>query len=293
VFDMPLPNAHSKKSYAFFRYVIETGSIVFIVFLIRTFIFGLYQVPTGSMETTMLVGERFFADKLTYFFRTPERGEIVALMQPMYSFSTNPIKRFIERYLWGPANWTKRIIGCPGDHVKGMIEDGKPVLYLNGIKLYEPYLNTLPLITVRNNDGTYIRKTYDPLMPYNEQPFYTISDECLYRNQRGNTCLIYQEQARILPIPLHKRGSQFWGECADEFDVVLGANEYWVMGDNRRGSHDSRYFGPIKQDTIFARISWLLFSIDTTESWIIVDLIKNPLSFWRKIRKSRTLTRLA
>lgn len=48
---------------------IETIVIILpLAFIIRTFFYGLYQVPTGSMETTMLVGERFFADKFTVLF---------------------------------------------------------------------------------------------------------------------------------------------------------------------------------------------------------------------------------
>ena len=55
----------------------DIGTLLLIVFLVRTFVFGLYQVPTGSMETTMLVGgKRFFADKVSYLVRKPERGEI-------------------------------------------------------------------------------------------------------------------------------------------------------------------------------------------------------------------------
>ena len=51
-----------------FNSIKEIVTLLFVVFLIRTFGFGLYQVPTGSMETTMLVGERFFADKFTVLF---------------------------------------------------------------------------------------------------------------------------------------------------------------------------------------------------------------------------------
>lgn len=45
--------------------------LLLIAFFIRTFFYGLYQVPTGSMETTMLVGERFLAEKLSVWFSSP------------------------------------------------------------------------------------------------------------------------------------------------------------------------------------------------------------------------------
>jgi signal peptidase I len=276
---------------SFFRQCFELLLVIFFVCLVRTFIFGLYQVPTGSMETTMLVGERFFADKLTYFFRAPRQGEIIAFMQPTYHFSTNPIKRFVERFICGPENWTKRVIGCPSDHVQGKIEDGKAVIYLNGKKLDEPYLNKYPLITVRTHGAHYVKKSFDASKPYDKQPFYHIEPDSLYADLFGTPFLVYPHQVRHFNKAAYP--GVHWGNGADEFDVHLGPNEYWVMGDNRRGSHDSRYFGPIKQEDVFARISWLLFSIDTDESWVIVDLIKHPLAFWKKIRFYRTLRPLS
>src|SRR5438128_7914663 len=94
----------------------EFAFLLLIVFLIRTFGYGLYQVPTGSMETTMLVGERFFADKLTIWFNPPKRGEIIAFNDPRYNYSNNIFANWFQRYMWGPENLTKRVIGIPGDH---------------------------------------------------------------------------------------------------------------------------------------------------------------------------------
>ncbi len=119
-----------------------------IAFTIRTVGFGLYQVPTGSMETTLLVGERFLADKLTYWFRAPRRGEIIAFNDPNVDYSSNTLVNLWQLYAsLNVSNWTKRVIGIPGDHVKGVIEDGHPVVYLNGEKLDSSgYVNKYPLI---------------------------------------------------------------------------------------------------------------------------------------------------
>ena len=75
----------SKKGDSFFSWanIKEILALLTIVFLIRTFGFGLYQVPSGSMETTMLVGERFFADKFTYLFTAPKRGDIISMNEPI------------------------------------------------------------------------------------------------------------------------------------------------------------------------------------------------------------------
>jgi signal peptidase I len=138
----------TKKRKSFWANTVEIIGLLLLVFLIRTFGFGLYQVPSGSMETTLLVGERFFADKLSYLFREPRRGEVISFNEPpvSYHYSGNTLINLFQRYVWGPSNWTKRVIGVPGDEVRGAIEDGKPVVYLNGKKLDEPYLNKYPLI---------------------------------------------------------------------------------------------------------------------------------------------------
>src|SRR5579871_1420774 len=110
---MSYHNKSNKQAVGILATIKELAGLLLIVFLIRTFGFGLYQVPTGSMETTMLVGERFFADKLSYLFRKPERNEIIALNEPTFKYSDNNIVRLYQEYVgwpiwpWGPVNFTK------------------------------------------------------------------------------------------------------------------------------------------------------------------------------------------
>lgn len=261
-----------------------------IIFLIRTFLFGLYQVPTGSMETTMLVGERFLADKLTIWFKGPQHGDIITFNDAWtFKYSDNVALRLFQNYVWGPSNWTKRVIGIPGDHVKGVIEDGKPVIYLNGEKLHEPYVNKYPLIAVYANgtkplDGdTYHFRSYDPTVSYEEQPFYHMNAyNVMYARKmlerEGRVC-VYEPGTPV--------GLRLGGKSPDEFDVHLGPNEYWAMGDNRLGSGDSRFYGPLDGSYIHGKIIFRLWSIDSYESWWIWDLIIHPVDFWRRVRWSR------
>ena len=254
-----------------------------VVFLIKTCVFGLYQVPTCSMENTMLVGERFFADKMTPFFRGPKHGEIIAFNCPMYTFSKNPIINFYERYLsLSIVSWTKRVIGIPGDHIQGKIEDGKPVVYRNGQKLDEPYVNQYPiidlfkpeLVEVNNFGAGLVRRTFDPSKKWDEQPFYRINPVEIARAKQYVSKSVYYPHV---------------AEDKDIFDVHLGENEYWAMGDNRRGSFDSRGWGVLKGDLIHGRILFRLWSSDSDESWWILDLIKHPIDFWKRMRWSRCL----
>lgn len=293
-------NLYSKlKSNWWSKNIIEIVVILSIVVAVRTFIFGLYQVPSGSMETTLLVGERFLADKLTLFFKPIERGEIIAFNDPTYDYSTNPIKNIYERYFafWGVQNWTKRVIGIPGDYIKGRVEDGKPVIYLNGKKLDEPYVNKYPLIYMYReglnvNDPTLENieaRSFDPLKPLDKQPFYNINPNNIVppkdlRPGLGKDVLIESKFPAVLLEPNIPARNGF-----DIYTKKLGENEYWVMGDNRLNSKDSRYFGALDGSLIHGRIVFRLFSIDTEYSWLIWDIIRNPISFWSKIRWSRCL----
>ena len=279
----------NKANKAKFRQNVE--SFVFIVlmaFIIRTVVFGLYKVPTGSMETTLLVGESFLADKLTYWFRAPKRNEIIAFNDPLYKYSENKFTNWWERYVgfvfWGPSNWTKRVIGIPGDHVKGVVENGKSVVYVNDQKIDESlYTNKYPLITLFRKLPTFKdamagqysfdQKSYDPSYSFNKQPFYRINEKLIVKS--GDCQLILKQPGTPLP--------------EDVFDVHLGPNQYWAMGDNRLGSLDSRFWGPVDAHQIHGRIIFRIFSIDSSEDWTIVDLIKHPIDFWTRIRWSRWL----
>ncbi len=282
----------------------EIGSLLFLVFLIRTIGFGLYQVPSGSMETTMLVGGRFFADKFTYLFTSPKRSDIISMNAPIYPYSHNKLMRLFEDYVWGPDNWTKRVIGVPGDTVEGNIEDGKPVIYLNGKKLDEPYLNKYPLIAVYKVDpsGLFQHMTgrslndfwrnvtfysYDSDKSYADQPFYRMNPKRIVTGADGKPILMWPNDAIEPTQEVTKEpGKNYW-DGSDVFYVALGSSQYWCMGDNRRGSKDCRCFGPIEGRLIHGRILFLIWSIDSDESWWIFDLFKHPIDFWKRVRWNR------
>lgn len=284
----------------------EIVGLLLLVFLIRTFGFGLYQVPSGSMETTMLIGERFFADKLSYFFKKPKHGDIISFNDPTFNYSNNRIIGLFQEYVWGPSNWTKRIIGSPGDVVEGKIEKGKPVIYRNGKKLDEPYLNKFPLIGVFKEDPSGLFQhmvgsnsdefwrnvtfySYDPHVSYTDQPFYRMQSDRIVLGADGKPVLMMpgtpiktpQEEAKASL----KKGNYWNG--SDVFRVTLGENQYWCMGDNRLGSKDCRCLGPIDGRLIHGRIVFLIWSSDSDEAFWFMDLLKHPIDFWKRMRWHR------
>ena len=265
-----------------------------VIFVIRTFIFGLYVVPSPSMETTMLVGERFLADKASPWISGTYHEDVISFNDPSFDYSSHPFMNWWQRYVgvspwgWGPSNWTKRVIGCPGDRVTGVIEDGKPVVYRNGEKLEEPYKNTYPIITLWScppqNQSRGLRsrsidhRSFDPNKGWREQPFYSIDP----------TRIVQLPSIRTVMYP--NQPSQ---DVNDEFDVTLDKDEYWVMGDNRLASNDSRAWGPLKEHLIHGKIRFCLFSIDSDYSWWIMHFILKPIDFFTKVRWSRTFRPVA
>ena len=105
------------------RQIIEIAIMVLLVigcyFGLRFFVVGTYEIPSSSMEETIQVGDRVFSEKISYYSRQPERGEIITFDDPLEESQT----------------LIKRVIGVAGDEVD--LRDGK--VYLNGEELDEPY----------------------------------------------------------------------------------------------------------------------------------------------------------
>ncbi len=124
----------SKGKKSMLRELLETViSAGIIAFLIITFIGQVTVVKGASMEPTLQDNERLIANKISYRFTPPQRGDIIIFKPPLET------KR----------NYIKRIIGIPGDKIQ--IINGE--VYLNDEKLEEPYVKyrsfeDLPAFTV-------------------------------------------------------------------------------------------------------------------------------------------------
>ena len=89
-----------------------------LAIFIRTFIFGPYKIPTGSMKPTFMEEDKIFVDKLSYRFRLPERGDIIVFKYPL------------DR----KKDFVKRLAGLPGES----LEIRKGVLLVDGQPMTEP-----------------------------------------------------------------------------------------------------------------------------------------------------------
>jgi signal peptidase I len=152
------------------RELLEVVVLAVILYFGISFAVQTVHVEGLSMFATLNNDDYLIADKLSYRFHPPQRGDIIILRPPTLS----------------STDYIKRVIALPGERL--LITDGH--VYINGHLLIEPYL---PEAWVTNTD---------------------------------------------------------WGGPNGE---VMGPNQYFVMGDNRNRSQDSRVFGPIGLDRIDGR----------------------------------------
>lgn len=111
----------------FMEYAVSIGIAVIAALLINRFILFNANIPSGSMENTIMTGDRVFGFRLAYLFSEPQRGDIVIFKYPDDE----------------SVNFVKRIIGLPGETVT--IREGRVYINDSDTPLDEPYLAEEPL----------------------------------------------------------------------------------------------------------------------------------------------------
>ena len=106
-----------------FDWILVIILAIVIPFAINTLVIVNATVPTSSMESTIMAGDRVIGSRLYYRRHEPQRGDII-----MFDYPDDPRILYI-----------KRVIGLPGEHVE--ITGG--TVYINGEPLDEPYLDVV------------------------------------------------------------------------------------------------------------------------------------------------------
>jgi signal peptidase I len=117
-----------------------------LALLIKSTLLQAFWIPTGSMEPTLVPGDRVIVAKVPYYFHDPQRGDVIVFEEP------DPAKE-PERGVWGAithwlgqglgfsppdnSDYIKRVIGEPGDVVSARNGD----VYVNDVRISEPYLH--------------------------------------------------------------------------------------------------------------------------------------------------------
>ena len=212
---------------------------VLIALVVRTVAYEPFNIPSGSMIPTLLVGDYLFVSKFSYGysrfslpfglplfsgrifeFHHPERGDVVVFKLPTDT----------------STDYIKRIVGLPGDKIQ-MIHGE---LYING----------------------------------QEVPRRQIDD---YQYQEGGTFLLMHEYIESLPRgpgekpyehPIIKVGDD--GPLDNTAVYEVPPDHYFAMGDNRDNSQDSRVMsavGFIPAENLVGKAQFLFFSTDGSAAW--------------------------
>lgn len=112
----------------FLREIAITIALALIIFFVARASIQTYEVLMSSMEPNFYEGDRVVVNKAVYWFGEPKRGDVIIFEEPNGS----------------GEDFIKRVIGLPGD----IIEVKNRVVYVNGIKLDEPYIKDSPNYTL-------------------------------------------------------------------------------------------------------------------------------------------------
>src|SRR5215813_7957960 len=211
----------------------ETVRVVFhaliIALVIRTFLFQPFNIPSGSMIPTLLVGDYLFVSKFSYgysryslpfglplfsgrlFSHSPERGDVVVFKLPTDN----------------STDYIKRVIGLPGDHIQ--MKNG--ILFINGQSVSRRRIEDF---LYQEGTGAVI-----PLAQYIET-------------------LPNGVQHRIIEMSDN-------GPLDNTQEYVVPPGDYFMMGDNRDNSQDSRVLsavGYVPAQNLIGRAEFIFFSTD-------------------------------
>jgi signal peptidase I len=228
----------------------ETVSVIFqalvLALIIRTLLFQPFSIPSGSMRPTLLEGDYLFVTKWAYGYS----HHSLPFSPPLFPgriWSAEPQRGDVVVFKFPPnpsVDYIKRVIGLPGDHIQ--MKGGQVIL------------NNVPVPREKTGqiDNPDITEEQGPIDVYRETLPNGVSYDTLDISPNGI------------------------GDETREFVVPPG--HYFMMGDNRDNSSDSRFqVGYVPEENLVGRANIIFFSISGGYS---------PLEIWRwpsEIRLSR------
>lgn len=215
---------------------VSLGSALLIVLVIRSSFLEAFKIPSGSMIPTLLVGDQIFVNKLAYGLRVPFTEWF--LDKPLYFFRTKEPSRgdiIVFKYPEDPSIYfIKRIVAIPGDTV----EMKNKVVYLNG----KPY-DRAPVSDEQMNK--IFKSLEDSAVDYPRERMKVYNDKF---DHTTGTIMIDSQSYYSVDMPTQ----------------TVPAGHYFVMGDNRDNSKDSRFWGFVPFENIKgnAVVIWLSIWLD-------------------------------
>ncbi len=207
--------------------------VILIVFLLRSFLFEPFKIPSGSMIPTLLVGDLILVNKFHYGVRLPVINKKI--------IDNNAVQRgdvMVFRYPLDPRqDYIKRVVGIPGDEVA----------FLN----QKLSINGQPVAMV--SQGEYFDSDSLGYAPRYSEKLGSVEHSILVSPGR---------QAYYGPDPKSFPFAQNCRYSAEGVVCKVPPGHYFMMGDNRDNSQDSRYWGFVPDENIVGRafFVWMTFA---------------------------------
>jgi len=215
------------------EFLASLAAVLVTGLFIITFVVQAFEIPSSSMEETLLIGDHVFVNRIQFApksswvgpllpYRDVRRGDIVVFLHP----DPHDAGTYV----------VKRIMGVPGDRIH--LRNG--VVYRNGQALTEPYVQDTST-PVDQRQESYLDTQRGSWAYRNNFPAVPPSDEYnVYPNW-------------LVELPSHIQGN----------DLVVPPGYYFAMGDHRDVSLDSRYWGFIPKENIIGRPMFIYWSFET------------------------------
>lgn len=258
-------------------YIRYLTAAIFFALILKIFFIEAYKIPTGSMEKTLLVGDFLFVNKFIYGAHLPNYIPFLNKKIPEYRLPAvrkpEPLDVVVFRYAGDrdqlipmkETTYIKRCIAGPGDSLT--IINKK--VYLNGMQISQPdeiqYSNGRVWPKGYENSGIFPKHSgwnednYGPL--YIPKAGDTLSLNLV--NIEAWRTIINREVGREA-VSVEGRKIKINGKEASSY--VIKKNYYFMMGDNRDDSLDSRFWGFVPEDKIIGKAFMIYWSLDLSSA---------------------------
>lgn len=219
------------------EFVASLFPVLAIVLLVRSFLFEPFQIPSGSMEPSLRIGDFVIVEKYAYGVKDPifqntlipigepKRGDVVVFKAPPQP----------------NIDYIKRVIGLPGDHIK-----------------YNQANGTLTVTPAKCGQAVCEPEVYQYSDAKANPEFFYHGNAQIEMTEKGAVT----HQILLNPVRFYYDAAYYKqvGNPAGEWTVPAG--EYFMMGDNRDSSDDSRFWGFVPEKALVGKASWIWLSLD-------------------------------
>lgn len=229
-----------------------------IALLLRTFVIEAFRIPSGSMENTLLVGDFLLVNKLAYGLKTPRYIPLTNVAIPSFRLPFwGEVRRgdvVVFEYpgkrsgppLDEPSYYIKRCIGVPGDtvliHTGRLMVNGREVLPPSHAKPYSFSESPFPDQTSQDSGVHFDGNNYGPIVvPKKGERVHLSATSARYWKS-----FVEREHHRFEL----DSGGKIIIDGVETSDYVLERNYFFMLGDNRGNSLDSRFWGYVPDDYV-------------------------------------------